>query len=203
MLVLLLALATVSIAAAEDGHSYGLMLTFDKKEFTPISLDMIASPAPNHNSQPEDGYIAKVISFSGEELYSYRFAASFHVYDYPDYEEPDEIPVLLSFPYFGNAEMLQVYSQDGKRLMLEVDLSDYAICNEDGRCDKAEKAGYCSTDCTEGGLSVEEEPAGTEAPVEGEGSDKGGLGESWPYTVALIIAVIIAIILVFKAKKKR
>lgn len=197
IIVILLILALPSIAAAED-LSYVVVMKFDGSSFTPESLDLAAGSAPDIILQPEDGYIAKVISFSEKELYLFKFTASLHVYDAPF--QPEEKFIQLIFPHFDNAEMLEIYSPDNKKLMLSIDLSDYSICNEDEVCDASEDLEHCASDCTE--ETVTEDSVAEDISVEEE-REQEEYQTSWVYIIPIIIALIIALILIIKARKSR
>ncbi|MFH1638068.1 MAG: hypothetical protein ABIB71_06600, partial [Candidatus Woesearchaeota archaeon] len=144
------------------------------------------------------GYTAKVKSFKDEELYSFKFSASLHAYDLQ--QEFEEMPVQLIFPHFVNAEMLEIHSSNGK-LMLEVDLSDYALCNQDSICDDFEDEAICEEDCPGQAAATEQEDMPESADT-GEPLEKT-IPALWIYIGALIIAIIVAAVLVIKARKKR
>jgi len=55
--------------------------------------------------------------------------------------------VLIQMPYFPNGKLVEIYSQEGKKV-LTIDLSSKAICNENGKCDgPVEDGENCPQDC--------------------------------------------------------
>jgi hypothetical protein len=128
-----------------------------------IKIDLIDGPSPDRLSQPEIGYTLKMFSFENEVLYSFKFSINPEKLYAPPKEWFDEegnqiyIPnetisvenetnIVLVFPYFKNAEKVNIYDSDDS-LILSVDVSKYATCNMNNICNSNENYYTCPEDC--------------------------------------------------------
>ncbi|MFH1849684.1 MAG: hypothetical protein ABH879_05860 [archaeon] len=161
----ILALLMVSLCLAANELSYSLVIKYENGVLSKESLSLIEGKAADRLMQPDDGYALKVMSFSGEVLYSFIFSIEL----VPNYEpqadwfddkgnqikfsddeseEITEATVALSVPYFRNAKTIEIYAPEGD-LALSVDVLEYAICSLDGICDGFESPELCPEDCLE------------------------------------------------------
>lgn len=128
-------------------------------------VELLEGSPPSFLLQPDEGYRAEVTAFDKSELFKFNFTASLKAYDRP--RQIAEKPVMLIFPYYNNAKQLGIYS--GSRLILAVDLSEYAVCNQDGICDTEinENMKTCREDCEkEAAQELDESVAEEETPEE-------------------------------------
>lgn len=93
--------------------------------------------------EPVSGYTANFISFSGNKLYTLKFLFSFSAIGSTKVS-------FLVLPYFPNAKQIEVYSFE-EVLLLTIDISEYALCNEDFNCEiPRENYENCPADCSSG-----------------------------------------------------
>jgi len=121
------------------------------------NVDLVAGTGSNrHYFSPE--YVASVDSLSGN---SYKVNFSFPGFIYTDSTDlsfvnppqediqPDTLSQVLSFPFYRDVSKLSVYDNN-RRLKMEHDLSDYRICEFDGKCSFGESVDSCPEDCLAG-----------------------------------------------------
>ena len=138
------------------------LLELSKSGSTLILDDLNLAVGAARTPSASSGYHADVVSFSGEVLYSVIF-------------QFEDSSLLLVITYFTNGELIKIYDSNNN-LVLTVDVSQYAQCNENGICDPGEDAGNCAVDCY-----VEEESNETQPPSEfqqagAQGGSEGGMG---------------------------
>lgn len=129
---------------------------------------------PDRRLQPEwgsDVFEARVIGYDRRKLISFRFGAQLWFYGNPTVLERK--PVLLIFPHCPDGRWLDILDREGDR-KLRVDLSEFATCDRDGRCDEdiGEDAEQCPSDCdasdaSEAEAEEEPEPGPVERPDDG------------------------------------
>lgn len=146
---LLTFLAGAGSALGQQSYSYsvGLRYHYEEEVLDLEWMKIIKGPAPNRLIQMDRGYLAKVISFTGNTLYSFRFDMPF-VSSAPPPEWFDPITgeqiyfpegpaepisdIIFSFviPYFSRAQAIEFYSPQDN-LLLSVNVSEYHLCQDD------------------------------------------------------------------------
>ena len=132
----------ISFVAAKGDLSYSLTLNYDKQSLTLEELNLKEGGAPDRLNQLENGFTAKVISFDGEIIHSFKFVIDI----LPDASPPKDIfdeegnqikepsidsqiqetSIVLIVPYFKNAKSIEIY-EGTDNLMLVIDVSKYAV----------------------------------------------------------------------------
>lgn len=95
-------------------------------------------------SSKHDNSDLKIFSFNGEVLYENTFAFSNIIYydsfnetDPGGMKEMDRMDFYLEAQYFMNAKNIVIENSE-KNLMLDIDVSHLALCNENGICEDRE-----------------------------------------------------------------
>ena len=152
ILVLILALSVAHTAYAE-ALSYSLALDYDSGKLSLQNIELVSATPPKKALENE--YTARILSYRNENLYETTFGISLvKFYGLPisretanlPPEELNETTVDLLLPYHPNAKTIHILKQEA--LLLEVDLSSFAICNENKICDGSESPATCPSDCT-------------------------------------------------------
>jgi len=97
-------------------------------------------------SEPETNYEIKLISFDEEILFSYKFKLSPTIFIGGKKIELNEFDFTLTLPYFANGKRIDIYDTNN-RLLLSIDVSKFAKCDEDGICEDFENEEICPQDC--------------------------------------------------------
>ncbi len=134
-LFLLIAFSTVAFSSE---NIYIATIEESNDQLILKEIDLIGGPGRDYLDQPSKGYSTKIISFKNEKLMAYNFSFDREPIIEPASEslnnELPKEPIILQFPYYNNAKKIEILDETGK-LKLEIDLSSYARCNENGFCD--------------------------------------------------------------------
>lgn len=153
--------------AAPPQPVYLLKLRYDKgvviKESVVVQ-EMFFQEAKN---QPGNGYLAELVSFSGQKLYSLKFDFPLIVFPAPPPEwfdkngnqvyfpkkgeggpeVLDEAGIELLIPYFKDGKTINIYDLDNKKI-LSVDVGYFAKVCGDKVCQAHEDYLSCPQDCS-------------------------------------------------------
>lgn len=163
MIVFIVLLSIAIVNAQEEDVVLSLTLKYDGGKITKESIKLIEGVPPDRLNQPTDGYTAKVISFNNEELYSFKFLIELtpltaldptwfddegNQIFFPDetMKPLEELVFVLNFPYFKNGKSIKIYNPNNK-LVLIIDISEFATCNRNNVCDLKESHELCPEDC--------------------------------------------------------
>lgn len=200
ILIFLLAAVIIPFASASE-LLYSIKL--DMSEDIELSeVKLIEGEMPYQLSEYVEHYEAKLISFKGEELQVINFTISDFAYDI---DEPVKASVkYLILRYFVNGKSVKLYNPEDREI-LEIDVSQFSRCNEDEVCDFNENTKSCPSDCTEEEVQEREESKFEITELEEDQEEKAeipSIEQNWPYILILAIAVIIALVIIIKARKK-
>jgi len=164
--------------------------------------DIIATNVQLYEGLPQDYvkdnneyYVGKIYSFGEDLLYEFNFEKSFFVYDLDiELEESDE---TITFPHFRNMNKLEVW--DGREIKLELDLSNYATCNENYFCDSFENERTCPEDCREE-IVVEEiiEQKEESLPIKEKTN-----GQYYALIIVILVIFMVLFFLIVSRKKQK
>ena len=169
-------------------------------EVTLVDVSIIEGQMPLQLSDYVESYEAKVMSFGGNNLLSVNFSLSTFAYDS---DLPVDVgPVHVIASYFPNAKSVNVYNPAGNEV-LKIDVSGFSRCNEDGFCDYNENEKSCPGDCTKEEVASRESKLDEKESVIETGMVVSGQAKQyWPYLLVLALALVIAAVIIIKARKK-
>jgi hypothetical protein len=143
-MILLLGL---SLAEAQDKtHVYILDINYNNGTLSTLKVFSDYRFAPDM-IEPEKGYRAVIISSDKKVLYSAKFDIQLYIFTESGMIKRDNVNFTLILPYFENGETMQIYDQNNT-LALLVDISNYTVCDSNGKCDYPRENYYsCPSEC--------------------------------------------------------
>lgn len=163
--IILLIIALISYTVYAESNLYdtfSITINYKDGELSKEDIFLIQSPEKIQPIKTGD-YSIKVYSFNNDVLFESKFSIGLekNLEPNPDWFDDegnqiinpnetslstiDEISYTLFAPYFFNAEKIKIFKDD--ELKLEIDVSEYAICNENGICDNQETHELCPDEC--------------------------------------------------------
>ncbi|MFC1686068.1 M64 family metallopeptidase [Nanoarchaeota archaeon] len=150
----------MEIAAPPLEKTYSVGLNYEEGKLTANSVYATQSRAPDRKNLRKIDYFAKVLSYEGKVLDTFKF--EFPRMEYPAMPREEDnfssSPVVLEntnltlfSKYFDDAEKMEVYNLKNEKL-LTVDLGYFADTCGDNLCQKHESAIECPADCSNEGL---------------------------------------------------
>jgi len=138
--------------------SYIVNLNSNNSKLSLNNIYATTTTAPDRKFVRKTDYQARIISFSGQILYSFDFEMPKTEYPFWDYNLPNasrpspivysEVNRTITVPYFANARIMHVYGLDGRKV-LDIDLTQLSSRCGDGICEENENALQCLQDCSE------------------------------------------------------
>lgn len=132
--------------------SYSAAIHYSNGKFELKSI-VLAEASSTPKSEAGE-YTARLFSFSNNILFETKFNINLvKFYGLPVSKETairppeqlNEADIDLLLPYYPNAKILQIVKNE--EVLLEVDLSKFATCNENNMCDGKENRETCPSDC--------------------------------------------------------
>ncbi len=151
LILLVISLALLTSVSANT-LSYSVILQYDLGKFSLRGIELVGAASPRETTQ--GGYDAKIISYNGEILYSTSFNMDLErYYALPvsrgasqKYASQTKASLNLLLPYYPNAQRIVI--SKGKDELLQIDVSRYAACDQNGICEDLETFEVCPGDCT-------------------------------------------------------
>ncbi len=142
---------TQNMPAPPAGKAYAVGLGYKDESIYPEKLYLTESTAPDRKNS--DGkYTAKIISFSGKEIYSFRFYPENSMFiDAKNESEGGKILLeqnswMILAPYSNDAKRIEFYEQNKKLFSFDVGYLSETCGN--GKCESHESAFDCPQDCS-------------------------------------------------------
>lgn len=225
-----LILTIFSLAAIVNAAENNYVITLERAntELSLLDLKFAEGSGPDYIDQPEEGYMARMLSFKGEEMLRFNFSVNEPIIieqfsdlnltpqEVENIQNPPTEKIYLNFPDYPNAKKIEILDETGE-LKLDIDLSSYARCNENGFCDFNEDLQKCPEDCrkeiarpevkadeAKKEEAIEEIPAALEEPKEEtllEQLEEKGISRNLIIIIA-VLALILVIIIILARKKK-
>ncbi|MEA3378613.1 MAG: hypothetical protein U9Q69_03140 [Nanoarchaeota archaeon] len=191
--ILFMLFLLASLAMAQEAYME-INLRITSKNITVNNIEILQGQPKDYVLDYFEYYDVNIYSFKGEVLNSFKLQKDFYIYGVGIVVS--EVEEILSFPYYNNIKSLEIL--DEKKVILNLDLSDYATCNEDGICDNSESIVTCPIDCKIAfGRKIEEKiEAQKEEVLEKNSPSKDS--SLWLY---LILVLFILLIVAFFFKK--
>jgi hypothetical protein len=156
----LMFLVGVSDKVSGGQQSYFLTIDYDKDNYSVQGVELTDGGASDFKLQSDGKFRFEVASFSNESLFSSQLYLEKRicgdtVLDPVTQKVSGGCRMLekgtlsLSIPYYPNGKSINFYDPAGK-LILAVDISDFADLCGDGICQENENAGTCQSDCRSG-----------------------------------------------------
>jgi len=163
--IVMFALTLVS-ANEEKSLAISFKLGYDHGSVTNLGTNIIETQNYINTPVNQGNYSLKIFSFLNEELYQTYFDFDLQILSVPPKEwfddEGNQIYIpnetgtgklglektakVIFTPYFKTAKYVLVY-KDSKEI-LNINLSSYAVCNQNKVCDNQETKDTCSEDCS-------------------------------------------------------
>ena len=149
---MLAAIFIIPLAPAQtagDDISYSVSLGFDGNGSSLLNVQLAHAHPMSAGQQGE--YTVKTVSFGGKTIFETGFNVSGKIFAQgPDNEKANaalqSTALDLIVPYGPNVQ--GVFVLKGRDVLLEIDVSKYAQCNENSVCDGSESAQACPLECT-------------------------------------------------------
>ncbi|MFH0798444.1 MAG: hypothetical protein V1906_03475 [Candidatus Woesearchaeota archaeon] len=136
------------IASAQDVSMY-IQLGYDGNNVSVSDAGLADGVGANIDYTSKE-YFAVVKSLSGKsssaDFYFPRIIFLDSIAGGPSTIATEDSSVLLYFPYYRDVDRLEVYDSN-RRLVLAYGLSDFRVCDFDGRCVGGEDLASCPEDC--------------------------------------------------------
>ena len=131
-------------ANQEENLVISLILNYDNGTLTDLETSIIETQYPLDKPTTSGNYSLKVFSFLNEELYQDYFDFDLRIFDAEmlDLEQTDKI---IFMPYFKTGKSVNIYK--GDKEILNIDISSFAVCNQNKICDNHESEDRCPEDC--------------------------------------------------------
>jgi hypothetical protein len=137
----------IELFATKDGK-----ITLYTSSTTPVRVHELAFIREEHRGN----YQAKIFSFKNVLLDQINFSTEkFFCWDGWNFEinepvggcESSSVGYFgLTLPYYPNAKYVEIFNDKGEK-QLTIDVSKFAVCNENGICEKGEDEKVCPQDC--------------------------------------------------------
>ena len=146
---------------AENGLFYSIDINYDKGELSLKDISLVKGLAPSYLKEGQ--YTLNILSYRNEILFTTYFDIATEImFDLPEgyvdeegnlliekeidlIEEVESVSKNIIVPYFKNAKQIVIY--EGDILKLEINISEFAICNENSICDEEETPKLCPEEC--------------------------------------------------------
>ena len=148
---------TEGLAAPPIEKSYLVNLNYNKGSLSLNDVYVTETTAPDRNIARKSDYKAKLISFTGETVYTFNIeiprtenpSPSFDNLTYrPSPVVFDNVDRMITVPYFNNVQRMEVYDNASKKV-LDVNLGYFSNTCGNGVCEPSENSAQCSEDCKE------------------------------------------------------
>lgn len=162
LLIVFILFLSIVFAETTQYNVFSLTIHYKNGELSKEDAFLIQSSQKIEPSKIGD-YSLKMYSFNNELLYESKFSISLekNFEPNPDWFDDegnqivfpnetsistvDETSFTLFVPYFHNVEKIKIFKDE--KLKLEIDLSEFSICNENGICDNKETNELCPEEC--------------------------------------------------------
>ena len=188
IIALMLAMAIQFVqAVAINEISYSIKMRFDGHNALPESAKLVQGEAAEEDRTENHSYKLQLTSFKGEKLDSRGFDLPNYWFDIDVYVENGTFIMFL--PYHTNGQKLEVY-RNGRKIS-ELDVSEFASCNQDGFCSVTEKQEECPEDCK---VKVVEEKTSEAKEEKTTVIKEKPLSPSLVATIVILLLVLAALI---------
>ena len=138
-LIIILMVLILAGSVSAIGRIFVVSLNYNKSGISENEKMIKFGYYPDRKIQPEDGYIAELISDTNEILYSFRFEVPLKIYlDSSDeitkdisggYILLDNVDFALVMPYFDNAKEIRIYrpERNAKKLELGIKVEEIRL----------------------------------------------------------------------------
>jgi len=142
------------LAAPPAEKTYLVSLSYDRGNLSFNNVYATESMAPDRKYNLGKDYTAKIVSFSGQTLYSFDFSVPNTIFPPPPINETDKAPSpivlenlswIVFAPQFDDASKLEVYDQ--KKMLFSADIGYLSDSCGNRKCEKHESYTSCPADC--------------------------------------------------------
>lgn len=202
LIIILVILAFASLVSAQEEVSMYIQLGLAEDDLSVEEVGLVEGSGVNPPFENND-YSAVVNSISGK---TYMVDFFFPGYVFIDsYEGESGIELLdwssqlLYFPYYKDVDKLDVFDSEDN-LVLTYDLSDYRICNFDGKCSGVENEFTCTEDCKQ---VVEDVAKEVKEEITIKPKVQRSKEATYIFLGLAVVALMIIILIIDKRRKKK
>jgi hypothetical protein len=201
-----------SFSALGQEKSYLLAVDYKNGSYTTSEVSLLDAKAPDRGNQPETGFRCEIVSVSDEILDSFKLgnpslqcSDSFGATEEGGCIEKESGQFSMQLPYYETGSQINLYDADDK-MVLSVDISDYAKLCGDNVCEENENSGTCPSDCRSGVKDgvCDRIKDGTCDPDCAKSADPDCAGApSYTYLIVIAAVILLAVIgfIVWKKRK--
>lgn len=204
MLVAMIIIMTLPFVNALliDDISYSVGIRFDKEDAFPETAKLVEGTASEGDKTETYNYSLQLTSFKGEKLNSKEFNLPNYFFDIGVTLNNGTFVMFL--PYHTNAKKIEIY-RDRKKIS-ELDISEFASCNQDGFCSVNENLKECPEDCSEGRevpLEETQEKLKEESKPEIPAAPKEKISSSTFIIIGVVLLVVLILFYLTNKNRKK
>lgn len=201
-----------SFSVSGQEKSYLLAVDYKNGNYTVSEVSLLDAKAPDRGNQPETGFRCEIVSVNDEILDSFKFnnpnlqcSDSFGTVAEGGCIEKEAGQFSMQMPYYETGSQINLYDSNDK-MVLSVDISDYAKLCGDNVCEENENAGTCPSDCRSGVKDgvCDRVKDGTCDPDCAKSADPDcASAASYTYLIVIAVVLLLAVIGLIVWKKRK
>ncbi len=155
LIIIFLLCIDIVYAIPLPDKSYFVTMHYVTGKITTATAKATFGYAPGANTEKK-GFHLVILDNNGRELFFTYFSIPTLIEVFPDkmnkwggYIPQDDFDHIELIPYYPEGKTIEVSDPDGK-LIKSIDVTQFALCNQNGRCEQREEHDICPEDCKQG-----------------------------------------------------